>query len=307
MTRFGLGLLVCLGVGCTGDMKNVGDLDGGSTDGGSDDSSSASMSSTSNTTPGTATSTTDATTTTTDTATGTTTTATDTSVDCLPAGESLCAPAPTSVDARFVIDDEEFPFEDVSTNDVCDVTALTDSGPNGIPTIDLQCDDVLHTIEVTVPTEALDLLTVGMQVGFEYAVEVPFWSNRWFAIRDGGNQILIGGQDANAFEPPIVCIPEQPEQCNLYRPLTIDRDTEVCDTDPPQCDVQDACFQVRRQAILASDGTLESPIEIYDRGVGQVPGAATYEIRVAEAAGWENVVCTDIPSTWYRFVIARLP
>jgi hypothetical protein len=280
-------------------IKSVGDLEGSGTDGSSDSGddvgtdSSASMSATSLTgaesvgevDTGNPTEPTSS-----DVDTGNPTEPTDTG--CVP-DDATC-----DIERTVEVDAAQWSLTGFAPNDgitalQCTITELGGDGPTVRITLGCGDEEVSeHVLEVVADPHAAIDVEVGLAVTLTYATEPIFWINRWFALRDQGGRLRLGGGDGSNVLPP--------GGEALFEPLGLTIDAEACPMFEP-CDP--SCGTARRQAIEFHFGD-DEVLSVPDGTIGGLAIGDAFTLVVARAEELlESDTCKDVPPNWYSYVI----
>jgi len=305
-------MTIALLLGACGETKQIGELDGGSSESGDDSGTQTASESNSSATMTTSS------TSETETASGTATTPTTGEEDSSDGesseadssgtdtdgcdGGSVCDPQPDGdTEAAFVIDGRPAQLEPIEILErPCSIESVVGDEP-AIVTLHCPMGDAIavHTIETNVPT-TLNLVP-GTAVVFSHVIELPFWNEEWFSLRldfEDVDPLLLAGGRASAVHPAVA--PQLPEP--FYGNVTIAEAQGVCELEPV-CDVN-ACAQERREAIAVAAGGDE--MSVYDGRTELVGDGSQFQVRVDIARSYENVQCTDVPGHWYEFVIVNV-
>jgi len=211
-----------------------------------------------------------------------------------------CAPS-ENITIAFTVDGESWPMLEENYAHQCTIDG--GHGTGNYTEIQMSCTDedgnpVRHILAIETSFNQRFYMW-DMDVIFQYVVEIPWWIDRWFVLRDAGGNLIMAGVDASSL------LPWRHDTGNLYAPL----DVEVADTDCPA--VPTDCFDEKRLALHAAYGS-EGETTVLSGTQGGFslddPLAAPYfELDVASAIEARNMECTDVPGHWFTAMVVQIP
>ncbi len=220
----------------------------------------------------------------------------DTPVDVFPDVTPTCPapdPLPGGPVVSFAIDEMTTPGgSNLDLN--CNVESVVseDEGSNIITLLCPSSAGIVerHRIEITTWPSTWLPIWEGMEVRFQYMVELVWWVNRWFTLSFPGSEwTILGGFDGDYPNPPIYG--------TFFPPLWLGTAPADCPLAPGDC------FDTRRQAIRFTYN--EVVYDVYDSTTTWIGPFGNYEVIVDAAEEHVNFRCTDVPGTWYTGLVLQ--
>jgi hypothetical protein len=211
-----------------------------------------------------------------------------------------CAPS-ENITISFTVDGESFPMLEENYAHRCTIDGGYGTGTYS--ELQMACTDesgnsVRHILGIETSFNQRFYMW-DTDVIFQYVVEIPWWIDRWFVLRDAGGNLIMAGLDSSSL------LPWRHETGNLYAPL----DVEVADTDCPA--VPTECYDGKRLALHAAYGSEGETMVISGMQGGFAlddPLAAPYfGVDVASAIEAQSMQCTDTPGHWFTALVFQVP
>jgi hypothetical protein len=228
-------------------------------------------------------------------------------------GEPLpeICPEPQGLQVSFSVQELDEAREEIDLELKCLVASVTNEGTTR-STVALDCaweDEFDRRLTLTLFSTAGFSLFIRERemVVLKYAMEIPWWTNRWFALRESGEYvpgpIIAAGVDASSVAPFGINMRES----SWYSPLYLMPLAGLCDVQTVDC------YDVERIAIGVSDVFHDDPSEIvYDNStgilfLGDETAGSLYPVHVMTAENRSNFRCTDISSVWFSALVFAVP
>lgn len=168
----------------------------------------------------------------------------------------------------------------------------------------------LHVIEVTVdPAEPIDLVA-GESVRFSLYIDVPWWTNKAFALHRLDDTLVLAGSSGNL----VPGMSEYYAPADFAAPFSVEGVGNVCPPPerppPPEPDCSflecgGGCDPVAQREALAFSIKDGPTLQLMDHAASGFPGEP-YSIVVSQAVQLHFLeMCADTANTWRVFVIMR--
>ena len=141
----------------------------------------------------------------------------------------------------------------------------------------------------------------------QYAMEIPWWTDRWFALREPGEYvpgpIITAGVDASGIAP----FGHDIRESSWYSPIFLGPVADLCEIEPTEC------YDEERIAIEVAGVFLDDPsVIVFDDSTGSLHlgdeiAGTLYNVHLMTAVNRSNFRCTDIPDSWFSALIFMVP
>lgn len=211
-------------------------------------------------------------------------------------GDAACEPA-MDVTATFTVSPDE------PLSETCTVTAVRGDPTESVITLD--CSGAVVTLTIaTTPSSVMPSVAVDQLVHLEHAVDLIFWTNRWFALHTAGGEsdsLLAGGVEGSALDPPGTTLDAFFGSGSFAAP-TVTPVEGLC------MPVDDSCGPLERIALdftLADSGTTR----VFDHTSAFIDVLAFgWSYTVEQATQYpRQQTCDDAPPAWFDFVMVWFP
>jgi hypothetical protein len=203
----------------------------------------------------------------------------------------VCDSPMPDVEAWMVVDGWNLVPSDTPYVFSCTIANWTEEGD--VLSLDLACADGPHLLEIISSVgiwfdSAGDFVLTVLQAGSTFEGIDQLVTLR----RPGGELVLAGAY--TPWVPGHEAIPP-----DFYDPYQVTLLDEVCNVDPPpDGDFLEPCYSVERQALRFSSERYSA--DVYDHDVDQL---GPYVAIVQYAEQRHDLSCTDIPGTWYQWML----
>jgi hypothetical protein len=173
----------------------------------------------------------------------------------------------------------------------CRVAAVATADAGGL---DLQftCDGATgtetHEISLTVRPPLQLAFGEGEQVRLRYDAEMSWFLDHYLEVQDLAGNVLLAAGQGTSLEP----------LRGWFAPLTVSRADAGCSSS------SDDCGEVGRLGITAS--LQGQSATVVDGRSGELGRPGSHLLVVGTARWYDSKYCTDIPESYFSFVLAKL-